>query len=204
MNASAIILFIRNPVLGKVKTRLAKSIGQENALLVYRELLSHTRQVTRNLKCDKYVFYTEQIIEDVWDPGIYRKKLQTGINLGDKMANAFSELFAKGYQKLLVIGSDCHELETGILQNAIDSLDDFDVVIGPAVDGGYYLIGMQAPLKEIFKGIEWSTEKVYQQTISLINQKNLTVAILPELRDVDGIDDLTEALIKKTGIIIPK
>lgn len=204
MNTSAIILFIRNPVLGKVKTRLAKSIGDENALQIYKVLVTHTRQVTGDLLCDKYVYYSETITDDEWDSGIFKKKLQKGADLGEKMANAFRELFAEGYQKLLLIGSDCHELNTGVLQNAFDSLDDSDLVVGPAVDGGYYLMGMKAPHKELFQGIEWSTEKVFQQTISAIQQKKLSAAILPLLNDVDGIEDLTETLIKKAGIIIPQ
>ncbi len=202
MSTSAIILFIRNPELGKVKTRLAKTIGEENALLVYKALLAHTLAITKELPFDKYVYYADQITEnDSWDPTVFQKKVQTGNDLGEKMTNACKELFGLGYQKILLIGSDCYELETGIIMNAMKSLDMSEVVIGPAQDGGYYLIGMRAPFKNVFENISWSTEMVYAQTISLSAENKYNIAVLPLLRDVDTETDLTVELKRESGII---
>lgn len=202
MPLSAIILFIRNPELGKVKTRLAKTIGDENALLVYKALLTHTHQITRDLPFDKYVYYADQITaDDSWDRAVYQKRLQTGKDLGEKMANACKELFGMGYQTLLIMGSDCYELETGIIQHAMESMEIADVVIGPARDGGYYLIGMQAPFKNIFENISWSTDKVYAQTLAIVEKNKYSIAVLPTLTDVDTEADLTAELKRKSGMI---
>ena len=94
MKTDALIIFVRNPELGKVKTRLAQTIGNEKALLVYNKLLLHTMQTTETLECDLFVFYDTTIIDDdIWKNTIYNKKMQVGNNLGERMKNAFQELF---------------------------------------------------------------------------------------------------------------
>ena len=162
---SVLIIFVKNPVLGKVKTRLADALGEENALLIYQKLLQHTCLVTGNIIADKYVFYLEFINHnDLWKNEVYKKKLQHGNDLGERMKNAFELLFQKGYKEIVIIGSDCYELTEEIIMNAFGELKQKDVVIGPAKDGGYYLLGMNIFIPELFTGKSWSTNKVLQET----------------------------------------
>src|SRR5450432_3229162 len=104
---SALIIFVKNPVLGKVKTRLADALGEENALLIYQKLLQHTFLITTNISADKYVFYMEYINHnDLWKNELYKKELQAGNDLGERMKNAFELLFQKAYKEVVIIGSD--------------------------------------------------------------------------------------------------
>lgn len=115
----ALIIFIKNAVLGKVKTRLASSLGEENALLIYKKLLQHTCLITKNIVADKYVFYSEQINDDdLWENDVFKKELQSGDDLGERMKNAFELIFKKDYQEIVIIGSDCYELNEEIMQEA--------------------------------------------------------------------------------------
>jgi rSAM/selenodomain-associated transferase 1 len=187
----AIIIFVRNPELGKVKTRLAKQIGDELTLQVYTELLLHTRDTTCNLDCDKFVFYSENIEDnDIWDTDRFEKKLQEGDNLGDRMMLAFFELFQQGYSKVVIIGSDCPELTSFVIEDAFDKLDLHEVVIGPSTDGGYYLLGLTHLLPDLFKDKEWSTDKVLAETIKDIVRLKRSSYFLTELADIDTAEDL--------------
>ncbi|OSZ80299.1 glycosyltransferase [Chitinophagaceae bacterium IBVUCB2] len=187
----AIIIFVRNPELGKVKTRLARQIGDELTLQVYSELLMHTRDTTCNLDCDRFVFYSENIVDsDIWDADRFEKKLQEGDNLGDRMMLAFFELFQQGYSKVVIIGSDCPELTSFVIDDAFDKLDSHDVVIGPSTDGGYYLLGLTHLLPDLFKDKEWSTEKVLAETIKDVVRLKRSSYFLTELSDIDTAEDL--------------
>lgn len=187
----ALIIFTRNPELGKVKTRLAKSVGDESALEIYKFLLKHTVAITKNLNVDKYVFYSENIHrEDIWDPEIFRKKLQTGTDLGEKMQNAFSELFEMGYEKVLIVGSDIFELDQSDIENAFEVLQTTETVIGPATDGGYYLLGMKERNVAIFQNKNWGTSTVLKETLADLGQKKYV--LLEERNDVDYFEDIKE------------
>lgn len=187
----AIIIFVRNPELGKVKTRLARQIGDELTLQVYSELLLHTRDTTCNLDCDRFVFYSENIVDsDIWDADRFEKKLQEGDNLGDRMMLAFFELFQQGYSKVVIIGSDCPELTSFVIDDAFDKLDSHDVVIGPSTDGGYYLLGLTHLLPDLFKDKEWSTDKVLAATIKDVVRLKRSSFFLTELSDIDTAEDL--------------
>lgn len=193
MNDNALIIFVKNPVQGKVKTRLANDIGDEKALSVYNRLLAHTESVVRNIDADKYVYYADHINEsDIWSTDIFNKKQQGGDGLGQRMSNAFQELFNKGSKKVIIIGSDCAELQLAILEDAYAELGNADVVIGPARDGGYYLLGMKNFHSQLFEGIEWSTDSVYPKTINKITSSGLNYVTLPELTDIDEIQDVPE------------
>ena len=160
MNKNLILIFTRNPELGKVKTRLAASIGQENALQVYIELLQHTRKVVLETDYDKRVLYSDVIsTKDIWNNHLFQKKEQFGKDLGVRMFNAFREGFEDGYQKIVIIGSDLITLEANDLKKAFTALDTNDVVIGPAEDGGYYLLGLKSIPENIFKNKEMSLIK---------------------------------------------
>jgi len=187
----ALIIFTRNPELGKVKTRLAKSVGDESALEIYKFLLKHTVAITKNLNVDKYVFYSENIHrDDIWNPEIFRKKLQTGTDLGEKMQNAFSELFEMGYEKVLIVGSDIFELGQSDIENAFEVLQTTETVIGPATDGGYYLLGMKELNATIFQNKNWGTSTVLEETLADLRQKKYV--LLEERNDVDYFEDIKE------------
>ena len=188
---SALIIFVRNPVLGKVKTRLAASLGDQRALDIYKSLLIHTCEISKELQEDKYIFYEDFInLDDIWPNNIYNKKLQHGNNLGARMKDAFHFLFKLGFNKVVIIGSDCFELTTEVLQEAFDRLSTNDIVIGPASDGGYYLLGMKKIHSFLFEKIKWSTDAVLQQTIGLCNRNQLSYFLLSELSDIDEEKDL--------------
>jgi uncharacterized protein len=191
----AIIIFVRNPEMGKVKTRLAAGIGNEKALKIYKLLLEHTEKITALLSSDKHVFYHQQITEnDIWDAPGFFKKLQADGDLGSKMKTAFKSLFAEGYSKIVIIGSDCFELTSAKIEEAFSKLEKNNAVIGPAKDGGYYLLGLKKLIPALFENISWSTENVFSESLHIIKQKNLQFHVLPTLTDVDTIDDLPQDL----------
>ncbi|MBA3664680.1 MAG: TIGR04282 family arsenosugar biosynthesis glycosyltransferase [Bacteroidetes bacterium] len=186
-----IIIFIKNPVAGKVKTRLAKTIGDEKALSIYNNLLEHTRTVTRKLNCDKIVFYSDFINNaDDWDQNHFLKARQEGNDLGERMSNAFNFAFSTGYKKPLIIGSDCPDLNQEHIEKAFQHLNESEVVLGPAKDGGYYLLGMNQFYPELFSNKRWSTEHVMKDTLADISRLNLSVRLLPELTDIDEEKDM--------------
>ncbi len=190
-----LIIFVKNPELGKVKTRLAAAIGDEKALEIYTQLLRITHDQTKPVDCIKHVCYSEYVNEqDMWDKAHYHKHVQSGDDLGERMLGAFLGVFDQGAEKMVIIGSDCPKIKTTIIQEAFDKLDNYDVVIGPAQDGGYYLIGMKCPLPMLFKNKEWSTDSVFADTILDLIDMGLTHYRLPELSDLDTIYDL--ALLK--------
>lgn len=189
----ALIIFTRNPELGKVKTRLAKTIGDIAALKVYQKLLEHTIIITRTLEVDKFVFYSEQIQEnDHWDAVTYFKELQNGVDLGERMNHAFELLFSRGYRQIVIVGSDIFELTTNDIQKAFTHLDTTNFVVGPALDGGYYLLGMNALKKKLFKNKKWGTKTVLKETLKNLEQEQLV--LLTTKNDIDTYDDL-----KKVG-----
>ncbi|GAC1422812.1 MAG: TIGR04282 family arsenosugar biosynthesis glycosyltransferase [Flavisolibacter sp.] len=201
MHKSAIIIFVRNPILGKVKTRIAKTMGNKNALLIYQILLEHTRSVTEKLNCDKFIYYADFINnEDLWDNTVFKKRLQRGEDLGQRMHNAFSELFNAGYARIIIIGSDCYELSTQNLQDAFTKLELTQVVIGPARDGGYYLLGIKALVDTIFEDIAWSTDHVLSATLNKLRQLDFSHVLLPVLNDVDGEQHLSQEILERAGL----
>ncbi len=189
-NSSTVILvFTRNPELGKVKTRLAKGIGEAAALKVYIKLIAHTEKVLRKINVDKCVSYSVRVRQnDLWDNAVYQKKVQFGANLGERMENAFKNAFNDNYEKVIIIGSDLYDLKPIHIEKAIEALNNNDVVIGPAKDGGYYLLGMKALHQKIFKNKEWGTHTVLQATLN--DLKEAKVELLDPLNDIDFVEDL--------------
>ena len=184
-----LIIFTKNPELGKCKTRLAKSIGDTAALEVYKKLLQHTAKVTQDLSADKVVFYNiEPIDQDDFSSTYFSKKTQRGDDLGEKMSNAFQEGFQNHYEKVVIIGSDLYDLQTRDIDEAFLQLTHNDYVIGPAKDGGYYLLGMKKFTPEVFQEINWSTATVLKETLHIL--KNKKVALLTQKNDIDTIDDI--------------
>lgn len=186
-----LIIFIKNPELGKVKTRLAKAVGKELALNIYKYLLEKTREATENLNCNLALYYSSFIdLNDEWSEDIYEKFIQKGKDLGEKMKNAFAEAFDSGFSKVMIIGSDCPQLNSELINMAFDLLDGVDVVIGPAKDGGYYLLGMKTPFDTLFTDKEWSTDSVFEDSIMDVMDASKKYAKLPMLSDLDDVYDL--------------
>ena len=192
MNSKNLLLiFTRNPELGKVKTRLAKDLGDQSALDIYKFLLGHTVAITEALPIIKEVHYSEKIYEnDIWDASIYQKKQQVGEDLGDRMLHAFAEGFKNGYSNIIIIGSDMYDITSEELMAAFKELDTKEFVIGPAEDGGYYLLGMHKLKPAIFVNKEWGTNTVLRETLKDLKGENFS--LLEEKNDVDYYSDIKE------------
>lgn len=183
---NALIIFAKNPELGKVKTRLAKEVGDEEALAIYHKLLAWTQRETFRVSATCIVYYTSSI--DDHDPWKANKKLQADGDLGQKMSSAFQEQLTQ-FDKVCIIGTDCAGLTTELIDQAFAAMDANDIVLGPANDGGYYLLGMKTYHQALFEEIAWSSELVLSQTIKRINTLKKSYQLLPELIDVDTIED---------------
>jgi uncharacterized protein len=192
MSNDALIIFVKNPILGKVKTRLAQTVGNDRALEFYKYLLSYTKSVTSSLDIDCFVFYSDFIDkDDLWD-GQFKKELQQGDTLGIRMENAFGRIFSLGYKKAIIIGSDCLEITKELIEDSFEELEKVDFVVGPAHDGGYYLLGMHTLHSPLFYDKSWSTSKVFEQSIQDIEKISASYHVLPVLCDIDEVQNLEE------------
>jgi uncharacterized protein len=188
-STAGIIIFIRNPELGKVKTRLATSVGDDKALHIYVELLRHTREVCSEVVCNRYLYYSDTINHtDDWSDALFIKRLQSSGDLGVKMQSAFEEVLNET-DKVIIIGSDSPQISPDYINGAYEALDNHDVVIGPTYDGGYYLLGMKKMHKSLFQDIAWSTESVFDQTVAKFNKESLSYKVLDQLADIDYAED---------------
>jgi rSAM/selenodomain-associated transferase 1 len=193
LSSTALVIFVRNPVLGQVKTRLAKDIGDERACAIYLQLLEHTLKITRSLSFRKFIYYADEVSDyDLWSVPGYTKRMQSGTNLGERMLNSFKELFEQGFTRIVIIGSDCLQLQAENLQEAVTLLESNTAVIGPASDGGYYLLGLTKLYPDLFVNKPWSTDQVLTKTIDDFNNQGISYALLEELSDIDDITDLEE------------
>jgi hypothetical protein len=200
MNDNALIIFVKNFIKGHVKTRLATTLGNDAAVDIYKQLLKNVHNKIKSLKVDKIVFYSDLLQNDIWENDLFQKEIQEGNDLGERMKNAFENLFSRGYKKLIIIGTDCPDINESLLENAFEKLENFDIIIGPAKDGGYYLLGMKKKYPFLFQNIEWSTNRVLQQTTDLCNSNQLSYFLLPEISDIDEEKDL----IHFEKLIMPK
>jgi rSAM/selenodomain-associated transferase 1 len=187
----ALIIFVKNPVPSQVKTRLARSIGNQQAADVYTYLLAHTRRVTSGLKeVQCLVYYADAVNgSDLWEGANYEKRTQQGANLGERMAGAIVEAIERGFSKVVIIGSDCLEIGEEHIRQAFRHLDEVDLVIGPASDGGYYLLGMKMLHPNLFEGIAWSSDEVLKATLTKSKAQGLSHRLLEVLSDVDDLED---------------
>ncbi len=186
-----LLIFTRNPEFGKVKTRLARDIGHQAALDIYKFLLAHTAKICTPLDTEKAVYYSEEIPNnDLWNATVFQKKKQIGEDLGERMQNAFAEGFHLGYSKIIIIGSDLYDIETKDLEQAFKVLNNHEIVIGPAEDGGYYLLGMKQLHPKLFKNKNWGTATVLQDTINELKKSNYK--LLEKRNDVDLYSDIKD------------
>ncbi len=186
---NAIIIFQKNPEPGKVKTRLAATVGNENALKIYNILVEHTHSVIEQIEAKKYLFFSNFIENDEkWVK--YDKNVQKGEDLGLRMFNAISDVKKAGAERVIVLGTDCYDLKSEHIQQAFELLETNDYCIGPALDGGYYLIGTTLPDESVFLNKEWSTESVFTEAKTNIHAMGKKMGILQALSDVDYEEDL--------------
>ncbi|MGB5983580.1 MAG: TIGR04282 family arsenosugar biosynthesis glycosyltransferase [Nonlabens sp.] len=194
---NCLIIFTRNPELGKGKRRLAADVGDYTALEIYKFLLEHTRSITRDIKVTKQVWYSERIHKkDDWDSAIYEKHVQKGDDLGARMYHAVSKAL-ETHDNAIIIGSDMYDLTQKDLEFAFamvaehgrSKVEKFDAVIGPATDGGYYLLGFHKNIVDgIFENKEWGTDSVLELTLKDLKKTNYYK--LEECNDVDYIEDI--------------
>lgn len=186
-----VIIFARNPVLGKVKTKLAREIGDEGALQVYLKLLEHTHKVADEVTADKQIYYTDSLDEfGLLDYFKFTKKLQEGEDLGERMHNAMKCGFDEGYRRIVIIGSDCMELSPEVIEDAFVALTSNDCVMGPATDGGYYLIGLRIMQDFLFQDKPWGSSDVLLDTLLDLQNAGMNYYLLPTLNDIDSKKDL--------------
>jgi rSAM/selenodomain-associated transferase 1 len=188
MKKEVVLVFQKNAILGKVKTRLAAGMGGLRAMEIYKHLTQLTYSVLEDVAAPVVTYYSDFIPEIVNSP-IAESFVQEGQNLGERMAHAFARSFESGMDKVVLIGTDCPTLQSHHLHEAFEALTHSDLVLGPATDGGYYLIGMKRRADYLFEGITWSTAEVLSQTLALATAHGLNSILLDELSDIDTQED---------------
>ncbi|MEK0337635.1 MAG: TIGR04282 family arsenosugar biosynthesis glycosyltransferase [Nitrosopumilus sp.] len=190
-----ILFFVKYPEQGNVKTRLSSIIGEDITVELYRNFILDMLDILDKIEANVCICFhpgnhKEKFLH--WLGPDYFYKPQKGKDLGERMKNAFKSGFEEGYEKIIILGSDTPDLPKEIIEEAFRALDANAAVIGPSVDGGYYLIGFGKDtfLPEIFQGIEWSTDSVFSETINILKKVSSTVHILPCWQDIDTITDL--------------
>lgn len=195
------MIFIKTPVPGKVKTRLAADIGDQQAVRIYRQLIAHTKDVADRVDPDihKQVWYSgKQPPKGIWRSNDIQLLQQPEGSLGHKMASAFRDGFHGGFKKIVIIGSDCYQLRARHILQAFEQLKEFEVILGPSMDGGYYLIGMSRWLQPLFTNKSWGTDKLYTETVATLRQHKLRYSELEPLNDIDTLDDLKKSSLNLT------
>ena len=183
-----LMVFVKDSNKYPVKTRLKTAIGKNKSIWIYNQILKKTVLILKNIKIDIAVFHYNSIIsKNPFKKFSKWNKIQIGKDLGEKISNAFDWGFQKGYKKIIVIGSDLWDLNEEIIYKGFLELNKNQVIIGPSVDGGYYLLGLNKKMPKIFQGIKWGTKNVLSETIKLLDNDPF---FLPELNDIDTIEDL--------------
>lgn len=189
-----VCVFAKAPEPGKVKTRLVPTLRAEEAADLYRAMLLDTVGVAEWAHAEVVIAFTPHAARGTLERllGRHRTYLPQGPgDLGDRLAYAFERLCGGG-RAVIVVGSDCPGLDPDRIDQAAEALKGSDVVVGPSLDGGYYLIGLNRPRPELFEGVPWSTERVFESTMERIDAAGLDVSVLPTERDLDTPEDLLE------------
>ncbi len=206
LNKNAVIIFSKYPQKGKVKTRMASTLGHTFAKDFYKVCAEHTFNETLKVKNSRsFLFYSDEKDRDKikkWTNSKFLLHPQQGKDLGEKMLNAFKSVFKNNVKKTVIIGTDLPDISSDIIEKSFDLLDECDVVLGPATDGGYYLLGMKKIYEKLFVDLPWSTDRLLGKTLEIINYLNLRVSILPELSDIDTEIDLNNWINKETNLKI--
>lgn len=192
-----LIVFTRYPEPGKAKTRLIPALGAEGAAHLQRQMTEHTMRQVKELQSFHPLSvevhfagnHQQQMQDWLGDDLVYQPQVEG--DLGWRMAEAFQRAFRNGIEGAVIIGTDCPGLNAPLMAEAFKTLTQYDLVLGPAMDGGYYLIGLRRLIPELFAGISWGTSEVLQQTIAIAQGMGLAIASLPPLADVDRPEDLS-------------
>lgn len=200
MNKTLLIVFVKNIILGKVKTRLAKTIGNQTAFEVYKALVDLTEKATQTLEADKRIYFSDVVIPNKW-PNDY-KAVQHGQDLGERMLNAFKKGFEDGYEHIILIGSDLPDISASIIEKGFEALNHNDCVFGPAEDGGYYLIGLNKMLECVFEDKPWSQSHLLEDTVKELRSKHITYSSLKTLNDIDTLEDLMASTFYQSNLIV--
>lgn len=193
MKDTLLIVFVKNIVLGKVKTRLAKTIGNEAAFEVYKHIVKHTESETEKIQSDVKIYFSDSVVDTKWKNR--NKYVQSGKDLGERMKNAFKDGFNEGYKRIVLIGSDLPEISCALIEDALENLNKVPVVFGPAEDGGYYLVGLSKIVHSIFDDKEWSTDHLLENTLNELRNADVLYELIREMNDVDTIEDLRKSSI---------
>ncbi len=188
------ILFAKVPSKGRVKTRLAAQIGDIGALEVYRCLLNRAFLVLCELRCRRFVFWDQEWSTPLIEHQV-KQRIQVGSSLGQRMKNALDQVRSEGISRAVIFGSDIPGVTARMVEEALAALTDVDLVLGPAFDGGYYLIGCKTK-EEIYvpvlKEMGWSSSSLLEDTLRISRERGWSYCLLPMLRDIDTLDDLEE------------
>lgn len=198
MSKALVIVFVKNIKLGKVKTRLAKTIGNQGAFEVYSELVKVTEKASKNLSADKRIYFSEAIVESQWKNDY--KAIQQGADLGERMKNAFKKGFEDGYDRIVLIGSDLPDITANHINQGLKALKENEVVFGPAEDGGYYLIGLSKMHDFVFNNKPWSEVHLLKETLKELKEKQVTFTTLETLNDIDTYEDLIASKFYQSNI----
>ena len=200
MSKALVIVFVKNIKLGKVKTRLAKTIGNQGAFQVYAELVKVTEEATKNISEDKRIYFSESVVENQWEN--HQKFVQVGVDLGERMKNAFKKGFDDGYERIVLIGSDLPDITATHINKGLNALTQNEVVFGPAEDGGYYLIGLSKIHNFVFNNKPWSQTHLLEETLSELKENQVTFSTLDTLNDIDTYEDLIASKFYKSNIAL--
>ena len=191
MNRLAV--FARWPIPGSVKSRLSPALPADLACRLHRAMLEDTLAACEGAGAGERFLYWADAPTDHGgfpDPEGVIVREQYGRVLGERLGHAFAGLLAGPGHRAIVVGADCPELESAAIRQAFDALATSDLAVGPASDGGYYLLGLRRAAPALFEGIAWSTDRVLEQTLERASDAGLTTALLPRLADLDTPDDL--------------
>jgi rSAM/selenodomain-associated transferase 1 len=191
-----VLVFAKYPEPGRCKTRLAKSLGEEDALRIYAALLSHTLSVVSATAFRKILFVDppERAAEaHTWAPGMDLYLPQSDGDLGARLWDAVDRRLAAGAKRIILLGCDCPQISKDTVTSSFAALDFHDVVLGPTVDGGYYLLALKAGHASLFQDIPWSTELVLERTLNILKIQSLSYLSLDTFSDVDTLDDYRRA-----------
>ncbi|MDD2541772.1 MAG: TIGR04282 family arsenosugar biosynthesis glycosyltransferase [Desulfuromonadaceae bacterium] len=202
-----LIVFARAPIPGKVKTRLAATFGDQAATELYETMLQDVLKTTRQLNdIEPIVFWDcdEELLPHLAERFGCRSRLQKSGDLGQRMQEAFEEMFASGFESCCIIGSDAPDLPLSYIMEAYRLLaaPQADVVFGPSKDGGYYLLGLRQIWGQLFAKIPWSSAAVLEQSLAAVRDLGLAAALLPEWQDIDTAEDL-QAFQKRKRLASP-
>jgi rSAM/selenodomain-associated transferase 1 len=201
VNESVVLIFARTPERGKVKTRLAADVGDEQALSIYERLLEHTCETVLRSGYPARVYMAGDIPQnDIWSRAGFARHPQASGTLGERMHAAFSDAFRDGIRYAVIIGTDCPGLKPSHLHDAMNRLETTEAVVGPAEDGGYVLLGLTSPIRRIFENKDWSTDSVLHDTIADFRSLQMSFALMEPLRDIDTKDDLDELKLMHTWL----